>query len=309
VLSTRPRPQSGQAAIETAIVLPLFLAALLGLVQLALLQQARLLTEYAAFQAARAGIVWGGDPRKMQDAAIFSLAPTACPTRVPVASALCGAGGGDDRWSHHAAGVAALRALSALDPAPFPGVHVHVLNPHWPTHREAFGVGPDRAELDFDRTDDAAREANVLTIQVQHWFELKIPFADWVIWHAWVASLGGLAATGSVADPGVAPRGEGGRSILLAESEFPFAARAAALADAFRDDELNRGAGYRPIRDASLRAMLAAGLAPVNRQRRAFFIPIVTHHSMRMQSNFHARFVRGCSCAEGLGCTSTCKAW
>lgn len=306
--STRHRSQSGQAAIETAIVLPLFLAALLGLVQLAVLQQARLLTEYAAYQAARAGIVWSGDPRKMQDAAIFALAPTACPTRIAGASALCGAGGGD-RWSHQAAGVAALRALSALDTATFPGVHVHVLNPHWPTHREAFDVGTDREELDFDRRDDIAREANVLTIQVQHWFELKIPFADWVIWHAWVASLGGLSATGSIADPGLVRRGEAGRSILESASELPFAARAALLSDAFRDHELNRGDGYRPIRDASLRAMLAAGHAPVNRQRRAFFIPIVAHHSMRMQSNFESRFIRDCSCSEGLRCTSECKAW
>ncbi|HEY0840991.1 MAG TPA: TadE/TadG family type IV pilus assembly protein, partial [Vulgatibacter sp.] len=83
--------QRGQVAVETAIVLPLFLACLLGLLQLALLQQARLLTEYAAYQAARAGIVWNGDPGVMKDAAIFALAPTACPTRVPGASTLCAA--------------------------------------------------------------------------------------------------------------------------------------------------------------------------------------------------------------------------
>jgi len=308
-MSSPRHGQLGQAAIETAIVLPLFLAATLGLVQLALLQHARLLTEYAAFQAARVGIVWNGDPSRMQDAAIFALAPTACPTRVPGAAALCGAGGAGDRWAHQVAGVAALQALSSQGEAAFPGVHVHLLNPWWPKHGEVFDVGPDREELDFDRTDDRAREANVLTIQVQYWFELKIPFADWVIWHAWVASLAGRSATGSIADPGVVRRGEDGRSILASERELPFAASAARMGGAYRDDEFNRGGDYRSIRDDSLRAMLAAGLAPLNRQRRGYFIPIVAHHSMRMQSNFHARFIRGCSCSEGRGCTSTCKAW
>lgn len=302
--------QRGQVAVETAIVLPLFLACVLGLVQLALLQQARLLTEYAAYHAARAGIVWNGDPGAMKDAAIFALAPTACPTRVPGAASLCGVGGGADPWLHQAAGVAALQALSLLDGAlTFPGVHVHILNPHWPTHQDAFDVGPDRDELDFDRTDDATRAANVLTIQVQYWFELKIPFVDWVIWHAWTAARSGLSATGSISDPSVAWGGVGRRSIVTPGDSLPFAAGAALLAESFADDEQNRGAAYRPLRGASLQAMLASGLAPVNRNSRGFFIPIVAHHSMRMQSNFHSRFIRECSCSEGVRCSSECKAW
>ncbi|HEY0839984.1 MAG TPA: hypothetical protein VGD74_07345, partial [Vulgatibacter sp.] len=209
-----------------------------------------------------------------------------------------------------AAGVAALHALSALDGAlTFPGVHVHILNPHWPSHQDAFDVGADREELDFDRMDDAARDANVLTIQVQYWFELKIPFADWMIWHAWTAARSGLSATGSISDPGVAWKSLGRQSIVTAGSELPFAGAAAALAESFHDDERNRGAAYRPLRPASLQAMLASGLAPLDRNRRGFFIPIVAHHSMRMQSNFHSRFIRDCSCFEGAGCSSECKAW
>jgi len=279
--------ESGQAVVEAAIVLPLFIAILLGILQLTLIHQARLLTEYAAFQAARAGVVWQGDPRKMKDAAIFVLAPTACPTRAPLAAQACSLRKGKDEWARQTAGIAALQLLSSLDEvAIFPGVHVHILNPHWPSHRELFTVGPNRDQLDFDSLAahadarngrppaaigaDAARAANILTIQVQYWFELKIPIADWMIWKAW--------------------------SLLSGFSSH-------------EDEEINRGKDYRLLRPGSLAAMHAAAAFPSNRREAGYFIPIVTHHSMRMQSNFDARFIRDCSCFEGDGCSSECKAW
>lgn len=283
--SFRGQGESGQAAVEAAIVLPLFVAILLGVIQLTLVHQARLLTEYAAYQAARAGVVWNGDPRKMKDAAIFVLAPTACPTRVPGVASLCSPRRSDDEWLRQASAVAALRALSLADELTFPGVHVHVLNPHWPSHRPHFTVGMDGEEMDFDSLSwkpapgevppgavaaDDARRANVLTIQLQYWFELKIPIADWLIWKAWSIAKG---------------------------------------FDSFADHEINRGDGYRLVREEALIAMHASAHASANRNRSAYFIPIVTHHSMRMQSNFFSRFIRDCSCFEGKGCSPECRAW
>ncbi len=264
--------EEGQAAVEAAIVLPLFVVAVLGILQLSLIHQAGLLTEYAAFQAARAGVVWNGDPQRMKDAAIFVLAPTACPTRAPGIGALCAPRGSDDEWTRQASAVAALQALSLADDLIFPGVHVHILNPHWPKHRELFTVGRNREELDFDDLSPggASRVANVLTIQVQYWFELKIPIVDWVIWKAWTTARGTAS---------------------------------------FADDEINRGDGYRLLRGSSLIAMQAAAHAGADRRRAGYFIPIVTHHSMRMQSNFFSRYIRGCSCFEGEGCSSECRAW
>jgi len=49
---------------------------ILGVLQLAMIQHARIMTEYAAFNAARAGIVWNADPWIMENAAIISLLPT-----------------------------------------------------------------------------------------------------------------------------------------------------------------------------------------------------------------------------------------
>src|SRR4051812_9783335 len=74
----RPR---GQAAIESALVMPLMVFFTLGIVQLSMVQQARLMTEYAAFQAARAGIVWNGSNERMHDAAVIALLPTMGKTR------------------------------------------------------------------------------------------------------------------------------------------------------------------------------------------------------------------------------------
>ncbi len=68
--------RKGQALVESAIVIPLMTFIILGTVQLAMIQHARLMTEYAAFNAARAGIVWNADRFVMENAAIISLLPT-----------------------------------------------------------------------------------------------------------------------------------------------------------------------------------------------------------------------------------------
>lgn len=70
------RDESGQAVVESAIVIPLMTFIILGIVQLVMVQHARIMTEYAAFNAARAGIVWNADKMIMENAAIVSLLPT-----------------------------------------------------------------------------------------------------------------------------------------------------------------------------------------------------------------------------------------
>ncbi|MGM0596422.1 MAG: TadE family protein [Myxococcota bacterium] len=68
--------KKGQAMVESAIVIPLMTFIILGVLQLAMIQHARLMTEYAAFNSARAGIVWNADRFVMENAAIVSLLPT-----------------------------------------------------------------------------------------------------------------------------------------------------------------------------------------------------------------------------------------
>jgi len=62
--------------VESAIVIPLMTFLILGIIQLVMVQHARIMTEYAAYNAARAGIVWNADRIIMENAAIISLLPT-----------------------------------------------------------------------------------------------------------------------------------------------------------------------------------------------------------------------------------------
>lgn len=66
---------AGQAVVETAIVMPLFVFILLGILQLSLMHQARLMTKYAAFKAARAGSIGNVKMDRMTKAALAVLMP------------------------------------------------------------------------------------------------------------------------------------------------------------------------------------------------------------------------------------------
>ena len=67
--------ESGQAAVESALILPLFVFLLLGILQLGLMHQARLLTKYAAYKAVRAGALHNANVDKMERAALAVLLP------------------------------------------------------------------------------------------------------------------------------------------------------------------------------------------------------------------------------------------
>ena len=69
------RAQRGQAAVESALTLPLAVFLILGTLQLFMMFQARLLAHYAAFKAVRAGVVNNGSCAAMNDAALLALMP------------------------------------------------------------------------------------------------------------------------------------------------------------------------------------------------------------------------------------------
>src|SRR5512140_1047122 len=75
--------EQGQAVVEAALILPAMISLLLLTIQLTQLQQARIMVEYAAFAAARAGIVMNGNNGSsngydgpMHDAAVIAVLPT-----------------------------------------------------------------------------------------------------------------------------------------------------------------------------------------------------------------------------------------
>ncbi|MBN1521058.1 MAG: pilus assembly protein [Candidatus Aureabacteria bacterium] len=58
-----------QAMVESAIVLPLFLTIVFGIMQMALVFNAKFILNYAAYTACRIGIVTGSDQSKMKEGA------------------------------------------------------------------------------------------------------------------------------------------------------------------------------------------------------------------------------------------------
>ena len=67
--------EAGQAMVEFTLIAITFLFVILGVIQLALILNAATLVQYAAYNAARAGSVHGGDLEIMTEAARVSLLP------------------------------------------------------------------------------------------------------------------------------------------------------------------------------------------------------------------------------------------
>jgi Flp pilus assembly protein TadG len=169
--------ESGQAVVEAAIVLPLCIVLILCTIQIAQLQQARVLLEYAAFNAARAGVVHdaaneaGGTAGPMHDAAALSLLSSF--GRTDGLAALT------RTWAQFRVREAAMRALR------LPLVQVAVLNPRRADFAR-FGEHLDGQEIDFDDVRPQAVDANLLSIDVRYLYELRVPFANKLIQSAWL---------------------------------------------------------------------------------------------------------------------------
>lgn len=305
----RPR-ERGQAAIESALIMPLMVFFCLGIVQLTMIQQARLMTEYAAYQAARAGVVWNGNNERMHDAAIIALLPTMGRTD--------DLGNLATTFAKHSLYDSALAALSWGAPVPqsingsnlVGFVRVDTVNPAYAS--PFYNVwripgGINWQELDFDGNDaypevpqlesfinrffnlnlrdgqeEGLRRATILSIRLRYWYELKVPFANQVIFLSWYASNADVALYGSI------DRSTTNKQNMLGPSNDT-------------SDLVGRGRGIRHQKgfDSLYRPEmlvlwgLANGSIPLisNLVGRRYFIPLNATHSMRMQSNFHKKWI------------------
>jgi hypothetical protein len=175
--------QSGQAIVEAAFMLPLMIFFILCTLQLTLMQQARIAVEYAAFNAARVGVVHnmnngtdGSDPSlnpTMRNAAVMSILPTY--GRTDSMGAMIAARA---RFELEALG---LRAIGV------PLVKVSVLNPKR-SDFGTFGAHLNKVEIDFDDARPAAARATLLSIEVRYMFEMRVPFANQMIEAIYMAS-------------------------------------------------------------------------------------------------------------------------
>ena len=222
-----------QVLIETIFVVPLMLFMILGILQLAMLHQARIQTEFAAYQAARAGIVWNANHSKMMNAAFVALIPSMYvmkatidenSTQVDILQSLLQNAG---MWLINYAGNQLNNGVLQLDAFlnKFLGittgipdlsiVNVYIVHPKkkdldsMPEPYKTWG------EVDFDDigvyksdgsryTEDEAkklREFNRLCITVRFLYRMIIPFANWTIHTIWLSGVTGVQLAGAIERP------------------------------------------------------------------------------------------------------------
>jgi hypothetical protein len=174
----RAQGQSGQAAVEAALTLPLMLFMFLGTMQLFMMLQGRLMAEHAAFKATRVGSVNHGDCQRMTHAAIAALVPSFYTYLGPNAP-------GNTPVEKYAQ---AFRARTfnkpndnQYDPGPDSGHDRAVV---WILRQKpTIGEVTPASEDQFD--DPQPRGNNEigyrLEVRLIYWYPMRIPFANWVM--------------------------------------------------------------------------------------------------------------------------------
>ncbi len=192
------RGESGQAAVETAIVMPMFVFLLLGILQLGLIAQARVMAKYAAYRAAPVGALPHADRKAMDSAATLYLLPVLAGARDVI------------RPTGSVQQVTSKFTRQRLDNVTaVPGGSMVRVAICGPTEDELRGTGKiplpradqksryglgSRDEVDFDDptifegAEDPASGPGIrkfnqlrLRVQVQLLYRMPIPFANWII--------------------------------------------------------------------------------------------------------------------------------
>jgi hypothetical protein len=291
--------EGGQALVEAAIVMPLMTFLVLGVIQLVMVQHAKIMTEYAAFTAARAGIVWNADPGIMQSAAIISLMPTyegvfeqgdlgnpmqmlkrivqraliyQVHRRLPEAieslrngtdSIVDALGGGSQIVAQRD------RLLDAIERAADKALINAINNALGGNPEDMISIqivepkknqfGMRTDEIDFD--DPANFEASRLSIKVRYLYMMRVPFANWIIHNSWLAKEAGQELYGAIWNPQTVPGETGFRNV----NQFT-----------------RQGLSYNPSVSGNRRVIqMVAGLADSG----VYMVPLYSTYTMRMQSN------------------------
>ncbi|WP_342378473.1 pilus assembly protein [Myxococcus stipitatus] len=171
--------QSGQAAVEAALTLPLVVFLVLGTLQLFMMLQARILAQVAAYRAVRAGSLNHGDCLPMMHAAMVTMLPSVVRTDSSAALADAFRLRRDNQY----------RVMSSYGNV-FMGPLVEIVrdspDPAW-----VRGLAGDE-DLLFDQpsNQDAVLDSRTLEIRMVAWYYMRIPFANWVMSRMFLAHFG-----------------------------------------------------------------------------------------------------------------------
>lgn len=170
------RRELGQAQVESALTLPLALFMILGAIQLFMIQNARVMAEYAAFRAARAGSVNHASCTAMLHSALAAVLPTFRATN----------------------GVEPLgEAFEAVKENKFGsgygmsnGVDVSGEDVVW-IYRDSPRLSDisGQEDSDFDYLSEGEDPLQI-KISLVFWYPMRIPFADWILFRTAMAGMG-----------------------------------------------------------------------------------------------------------------------
>ncbi len=164
--------------VESAIVLPLTVFMILGLLQLGLLQQGRSMGKYAAYKAARAGAIHSAKMKVMENAALAVLLPVVGYQ----------AGGGGEAYNRTRDDSDLKTAWDRMKDNTYPDatnlkvVEIRICSPTTKT------VSGSSVDFDDAATMNSASswetmDKGKLSVQVTFHYRMVIPFANMVIWN------------------------------------------------------------------------------------------------------------------------------
>ncbi len=182
------RGESGQAAVEAALTLPLTIFLILGTMQLFMMLQGRIMAEYAAFEAVRAGSRHHGNCEMMMQAGLAALLPNVVsylgkgtqggsPAEKLGEAFRARFSGGDAKFTEMD------YTKSSFGGQSLAGESIFWLARPLPTNVS----GAEDLSFDAPSGDGGGMR---LEARLIYWFPLRIPFADWVMTRMFMAHFG-----------------------------------------------------------------------------------------------------------------------
>ncbi len=266
MFSRRKRAEPGQVAVETAITVPMMIFFVLGTIQLGMVHQAQMMTEYAAYRAARSAIVNNGDCDRMRFAAFIGVTPTLPnPSEfgIPISGRADTLFNAAKLFNFWRVGNWLTTKLG------FDIVQVQVVNPSKANLNSTFNKLDWRTgknEIDFDDLRPDAVAANNLSVRVKYFYEMRIPFANRMI-HSWLLG-------GEWLKYDVGPLFESQEVSMTGLNSF----------EVLEGKGLSKGGDYVPL-------YIAAHLP----SHPVYLIPLTGTYTMRMQSNLMKSKVSACA--------------
>jgi hypothetical protein len=197
----------GQAAVESALAIPMSLFVVLGLLQMGMLQQARLMADYAAYRGTRTASVQRLDCDLMKQSEIAALVPML--------------GRADEKGAWKNTFKKYKNNLRSSLPV--------VVN-HWAV---------ENVRLPFDKPLAPSEDPERLRVHLRFYYQMNIPFANWIIAKYFLA-MNGIRPWSKSVDP------------LMSTREVQFNGPAASDREAMQDYAIvksyfNKGIFVAPI--------------------------------------------------------------